>query len=151
MPPRPTRIPINSAQKRRFIPKGTFFSNGTKCSSDPGGGEGLDGLADRFGQGRMVGLETDLGLLQHVEEALRLVFLGVLLFPGAGEAVLDDAAEAGQLFPVLAVLRPPDGVREFVQQMAQMVVHDRERYRRSGLYLMRCGSRASAPRRFLRS
>ena len=63
----------------------------------------------------------------------------------------DGPVQAGQLFPFLVVLRPPDGGREFVEQMSEVVFHERQRYRTSGLYLIRCGSSASAPRRFLRS
>jgi hypothetical protein len=45
----------------------------------------------------------------------------------------------------------PDGSGELVEQAAQMLFHSGERYRTSGLYLIRWGWVASAPRRFLRS
>jgi hypothetical protein len=44
-----------------------------------------------------------------------------------------------------------NGSGKLVEQAAQVRFHSRERYRMSGLYLIRWGWAAPAPRRFLRS
>ena len=94
----------------------------------------------------MLRLEADLSLLQGVDQA------GVLfLLVGGPEPGLDFTMEAGQLLPFLLALRPVNGSREFVEQMSQVLFHGGQRYRTSGLYLMRWGWAASAPRRFFRS
>jgi len=44
---------------------------------------------------------------------------------GAGgfEVLFDRALEAGQFLPIPAVSGPPDGGREFVEQMTQVLFH----------------------------
>ena len=115
---------------------------------DPGGREGLDGLAQRLDQRRMLALQADLRLLQPVHQAGVLLAALVL---GPGEPALHRFVEAAQLLPFVVVLRPLDGGGELVEQMAQMLFHSPRRYRTRGLYLIRWGCAASAPRRFVRS
>ena len=94
----------------------------------------------------MLRLEADLSLLQGVDQA------GVLLLLVGGlEPALDFVVEAGELLPFLLTLRSVNGSREFVAQMSQVLFHGGQRYRTRGLYLIRWGWAASAPRRFFRS
>jgi hypothetical protein len=69
----------------------------------------------------MVGLEPDLGLLEHVDEAAVVTVVAVLAVAVVGasgfEVLFDRALEAGQLLPIPVVFRPADGGREFVEQM----------------------------------
>jgi hypothetical protein len=92
----------------------------------------------------VIGLEADLRLLQDVDQAR-------LLLARPFQPVLDFALEASELLPVLMAVATADGSGELVEQVPQMLFHSRERYRTSGLYLIRWGWAASAPRRFLRS
>ncbi len=93
----------------------------------------------------MIGFEADLGLLQRVDQP------GALVVVSALQAVFDLALEAGELLAVVVVPGPPDGGLEFVEELTQVLFHGQQRYRTSGLYRMRCGWAASAPRRFFRS
>src|SRR5581483_2506414 len=174
-PHRPVRL-VNSPRTGAFLPKGTFFSIRTNGSaprgSDPAGGQRLDGLADRSPEARMVGFEAQLGRLQPLDEPVGLVVDAGARRDGAGpagarpahqltpgvharrpdvEPALDLAVEAGQLPTVVLVVGAADGGRQLVEQMAEVLFHGSESYRTRGLYRMRCGWAASAPRRFFRS
>src|SRR5207302_4717875 len=108
-------------------PEMHIFFKRDEWLSDARGGERLNGLAERLGQRRMVGLEPDLGLLEDVDEAA-VVTVGagvVTAVVGAGrlEVLFDGTLEAGQFLPIPAVSGPPDGGREFVEQMTQVLFH----------------------------
>src|SRR5205085_10527527 len=84
---------------------------------DPTRGEHLDGVAQGLAEGRVLGLEADLGLLQGVDQP------GLLFLVRAFELALDLAVEAGQLLPVLVAAGMANGSGDLVEQAAQVLFH----------------------------
>ena len=113
--------------KRTNPPEMHIFFKRDEWLSDARRGERLNGLAERLGQRRMVGLEPDLGLLEDVDEAAVVTLVAgvdtAVVGAGGFEVLFDRAVKAGQLLPIPAVSGPPDGGREFVEQMTQVLFH----------------------------
>jgi len=119
-----TTTTIAAADEYPFAAKGAiptemdiFFNRDESARSNAGGGQPLDGVAERPAQSRVIGLEADLRLFERVDQT------GVLLLAGGFEPALHFGLEAGQHLPVLVALRSADGGREFVEQMTQMLFH----------------------------
>jgi hypothetical protein len=78
-------------------------------------------LPERVPEPRVIGLETDFGRFEGVDET------GMILAGNVGlEPALDGGEEAHQLGPVFVTLPgASDGGREFVQESSQVVFHAR--------------------------